>query len=53
MRPIAPTRRAVIGSIAATIVALPARAQTASDGFRTLEARKTSLKLAPDGETTR
>lgn len=51
MRPVAPTRRAVLGSIAATIVALPARAQTASDGFRTLEARKTGLKLAPDGET--
>ena len=50
MRPFAPTRRALLGSIAATVVALPARAQQA-DGFRTLEARKTGLKLTAEGET--
>ena len=47
----APTRRVVLGSMAATIVTLPARGQGAGDGFRTLEARKTGLKLAPEGET--
>ena len=51
MRTIAPSRRAVLGSLAASLVALPARAQGAADGFRILEARKTSLKLSPAGET--
>jgi len=47
----APTRRAIVGSLAATVVALPARAQPATDGFRALEARKTSLKISAAGET--
>ena len=51
MRTIAPSRRAVLGSLAASLVALPARAQGAADGFRILEARKTGLKLSPAGET--
>jgi len=49
--PIAPSRRAVLGSLAASVVALPARAQNASDGFRILEARKASLRVSPAGET--
>ena len=51
MRSTAPTRRAVLGSLAATVVALPVRAQPAGDGFRILEARKTGLKISPAGET--
>ena len=51
MRPIAPSRRTVLGSLAASLIALPARAQTGGDGFKILEARKTSLKLSPAGET--
>ena len=47
----APSRRAILGSVAATIVALPVRAQKAGDGVRVLEARKTGLKIAPAGET--
>jgi len=51
MTAFAVSRRAVIGGMAATIVAVPARAQGPGDGFRLLEARKTGLKLSPDGET--
>ena len=45
-----PTRRTVLGSLAATLVPLASRAQQATvapDGFRILEARKASLRLLP------
>lgn len=51
MRPLAPSRRAILGSLAASLVSLPARAQGAADGFRILEARKTALKLSASGAT--
>ena len=53
MRQIAPSRRTVLGSLAASLVALPARAQQTaqSDAFRVLEARKAGLKIRPGVET--
>ena len=48
------SRRCVLGGLAATVLPLPqARAEQAGDGFRILEARKTTLRLlpAPAGET--
>ncbi len=45
------SRRTLLGGVAATVVALPSRAQQAGDGFRILEARKTGLKISPEGET--
>ena len=50
----APSRRRILGSLAATLVPLPVSAQTAKagpEGFRILEARKTGLKLLPAGPT--
>lgn len=45
------SRRLFLGGMAASVAVLPARAQTGSEGFRVLEARKTGLKLASGGET--
>ncbi|MFT4099076.1 MAG: multicopper oxidase family protein [Rhodoblastus sp.] len=45
------SRRLFTGGVAASAVALPARAQPAGDGFRILEARKTGAKISPAGET--
>ena len=43
-----PSRRHFLGSILASLMALPLRAKAADDGLRKLEARKVSLRLSPE-----
>jgi FtsP/CotA-like multicopper oxidase with cupredoxin domain len=43
-----PTRRRLLGTTLASLMALPLRAKSADDGVRKLEARKGSLRLLPE-----